>query len=86
MDPRGIEPPGPRGVPEVEQEWARELLLKWEHLFACRNLDLGKTSLIKHWIELTDWMPFKDCYWHIPPHMYDDMKAHLQEILDIGAI
>ena len=46
----------------------------------------GKTSLIKHWIELTDWMPFKEHYQCVPPHMYDDMKAHLQEMLDIGAI
>ena len=28
--------------PESEQKWARELLLKWEHLFAQGNLDLGK--------------------------------------------
>ena len=28
---------------EAEQEQARELLLKWEHLFACNNLELGKT-------------------------------------------
>ena len=48
--------------PEVEQEWARELLLKWEHLFAHSNLDLGKTSLIKHQIELTDLTPFKEHY------------------------
>ena len=33
-----------------------------------------------------DWMPFKECYQHIPHHMYDNMKAHLQEMLDIGAI
>ena len=31
-------------------------------------------------------MPFKEHYWHIAPHMYDDVKAHLQEMLDIGAI
>ena len=72
--------------PEVDQEQFMELLLKWEHLFSHSNLDLGKTSLIKHQIELTDWTPFKDHYQHIPPHMYDDMKAHLQEMLDIGAI
>ena len=48
--------------PEAEQEQARELLLKWEHLCAHGNLDLGKTSLIKHQIELTDLMPFKECY------------------------
>ena len=72
--------------PEASQEQARKLLLKWEHLFAHSDLDLGKASLIKHWIELTDWIPFKEGYWHIPPHMYDDVKAHLQEMLDIGAI
>ena len=47
---------------------------------------LGKTALIKHKIEVTDQMPFKECYQCIPPHMYDDVKAHLQEMLDIGAI
>ena len=47
---------------EPEQEQARELLLKWEHLFACSDLDLGKTALIKHKIEVTDWMPFKEHY------------------------
>ena len=31
-------------------------------------------------------MPFKEHYWCIPPHMYDDVKAHLQEMLEIGAI
>ena len=72
--------------PELEQEQARELLLKWEHLFACNNLDLGKTALIKHKIRLTDQTPFKERYRHIPPHMYNDVRAHIQEMLDIGAI
>ena len=43
-------------------------------------------SLIKHQIDLTDWMPFKKYYQQMPHHMYDDMKAHLLEMLDIGAI
>ena len=72
--------------PESEQKQARELLLKWEHLFAHSDLDLGKTALIKNKIQLTDQMPFKECYWCIPPDMYDDMRAHIQEMLDIGAI
>ena len=72
--------------PESEQKQARELLLKWEHLFACNNLDLGKTALIKHKIRLTDQTPFKKSNRHIPPHMYNDMRAHIQEMLDIGAI
>ena len=72
--------------PQSVQKQARELLLKWKHLFACSNLDQGKTALIKHKIELTDWTPFKECYLCIPPHMYNDMRAHIQEMLDIGTI
>ena len=72
--------------PESEQRQARELLLKWEHLFAHSDLDLGKTALIKHKIWLTEQTPFKERYRHIPPHMYDDVRAHIQEMLDIGAI
>ena len=70
--------------PELEQKQARELLLKWEHLFVCSDLHLGKTALIKHKIEVMDQIPFKECYQCIPPHMY--VRAHIQEILDIGAI
>ena len=72
--------------PESEQKQARELLPKWEHLFAHSDLDLGKTALIKHKIQLTDQTPFKEHYWYILPHMYNDMRAHIQEMLDIGAI
>ena len=72
--------------PESEQKQARKLLLKWEHLFSHSNLDLGKTALIKHKIRLTEQTPFKERYRCIPPHMYEDMRAHIQEMLDIGAI
>ena len=72
--------------PKLEQKWARELLLKWEHLFAHSDLDLGKTALIKHKIRLTEQTPFKERYRNIPPHMYEDVRAHIQEMLDIGTI
>ena len=50
-----------------EGEWKQtgELLTKWEHLFAHSDLDLQKTSLINHHINLTYRMPFKECYWLI---------------------
>ena len=72
--------------PESEQKQARELLLKWEHLFVQNDLYLGKTALIKHKIRLTCQTPFKERYRCIPPHMYNDVRAHIQEMLDIGAI
>ena len=81
MDHQGL-----KEWPRSEEKQARELLLKWEHLFVCGDLDLGKTAIIKHKIEVTDWTPFKEFYWCIPPHMYDVVRAHIQEMLDIGAI
>ena len=77
---------GLKDWPQKEQRQARELLVKLEHLFANNDLDLGKTSLIKHHIHLTDRTAFKECYCQIPPHMHEDVKAHLQEKLDISAV
>ena len=67
---------------EPEQKWARELLL----CIKKKDLDLGKTALIKHKIQLTEQTPFKERYRQIPQHMYEDVRAHIQEMLDIGAI
>ena len=52
--------------PESEQKQARELLLKWEHLFTHIDLELSKTALTKHKITLTYQMPFKEHYRCIP--------------------
>ena len=48
--------------PISEQKQAKELLLKWEHLFVHSNLDLGKTALIKHKIQVTNQTSFKEHY------------------------
>ena len=48
--------------PAPEQDQVQELLLKWEHIFAHSNLDLGRNALIKHRIEVADQMPFKEYY------------------------
>ena len=63
-----------------------ELLREFSFLFAMDSMDLGKTDLIQHHIELTDYMPIKDRYHRIPPHQYDEVRKHLREMLEIGAI
>ena len=49
-------------------------------------MDMGRTNLVKHHIKLTDPVPFKETYRRIPPQMYDEVKAHIQEMLHLGAI
>ena len=57
------------------------------YAFSPKNdLDLGKTSIVKHSIKVNDPTPFKECYQCIPPGMYNEVKAHIQEMLDVGAI
>ena len=48
--------------------------------------DIGFTSVVKHKINLTDDQPFKQCHRKIPASMYNEVKQHLQELLDAGVI
>ena len=71
--------------PEVQIK-AKALLCEYHDIFSRHDLDLGKTHLVKHDIQLTDHKPFKQNYRRIPPHLYDEVKKHLKEMLDLGAI
>ena len=63
-----------------QQKAAKELLVASADVFSKDDLDLGKCNILKHDIKITDPQPFKERYRRIPPHLYEDMKAHLQEM------
>ena len=71
---------------EQQQCSVSKLLEEYQHLFALNLKELGKTSLVQHEIKLSDKTPFKERYRRIPPHQYEEVRKHLQEMLDIGAI
>ena len=81
LDLKGIE-----SWTEQQQQSVRKLLKEYQHLFALNLKELGKTSLVQHDIQLSDKTPFKERYRRIPPHQYEEVRKHLQEMLDIGAI
>ena len=68
------------------QQEAHDIAIEYGFMFALNDLDLGKTSIVKHEIKLSDYTPFKERYCKIPPHQYEEVKKHLQEMLEIGAI
>ena len=41
---------------------------------------------MKHNIQLTDQQPFKERYRRIPPHLFEEVKQHLQEMVEVSAI
>ena len=56
-----------------EQKEAWELIVECDSIFTMRDIDFGKMSLVKHIISLMDNTPFKECHWHIPLSMYEEV-------------
>ena len=69
---------------QVDQ--VKDLLARWKHVFSLHSLDLGCTDLAKHHIQLKDPEPFRERYRRVPPSMVEDVRKHLQEMLDLGVI
>ena len=65
---------------------AKELFMKYHTTFSKDDMDLGRATSVKHHIILTNPIPFKERYRRIPPQLYDEVKAHLQDMLRLGAI
>ena len=64
----------------------RELFKEYAHIFALDSLDMGHTSLVKHKIKLDNYRPFKECYRCIPPNLFKEVKNHLKEMIQVGAV
>ena len=71
--------------PQLQQE-AQDLILEYACIFSQNDLNLSKMSIVKHSIKVNDATPFKEYYQCIPLGMYDEVKAHIHERLDEGAI
>ena len=71
--------------PELLEE-AKRLFREYAHIFALESLDMGHTSVVKHKIRLDNYTPFKERYRRIPPNLFDEVKKHLKEMIEVGAI
>ena len=63
-----------------------DVIEHYHHIFAVEDLELGRTDLVKHEIKLTNYIHFKERYRRIPPHQYEEVRKHLDEMLRMGAI
>ena len=71
---------------EESRSKLRSLFVKYHGIFALEDLELGRTNIVKHKIVLEDPKPFCERYRRIPPHQYQEVKEHLKQMLEIGAI
>jgi transposase InsO family protein len=64
----------------------RALLTGHTNIFSLNDNDIGFTNIVQHRIELTDDVPFKLRHHRIPPSMYQELRSHLQGLLDQSVI
>lgn len=69
-------------LPESDQVKARSMLLNRETVFAASDWDLGCSKLVTHDIPLLDDNPIRQRYRRIPPSDYDEVKAHIHQLLE----
>ena len=69
-----------------QKEVAHNFLSQWQPIFSQGPTDLGHTDLVQHTINVEDDKPFKEPYRNIPPALIQEVREHLREMIEIGAI
>ena len=65
---------------------AIRLLLEYQDIFSLKPHEIGCTDVTEQDIELLDHEPFKERFHHIAPPLVEEVRQHIQEMLDGGAI
>ena len=63
----------------------KELVLAYHDVFALEGNELGCTSTIEYEIHIKNSEPFKECFWHIPPPLLEEVRASLWDMLEGGS-
>ena len=68
------------------KEKALNLLAEYHDIFALEDGEMGCTEPAEHKIKVTDPKPFKERLQNIPLGLLDEVKKHLDHMLNVGAI
>ena len=60
--------------------------MEHHNIFSLDQNEIGCTDTAEHVIELLDTEPFKERFWWIAPPQVEEVREHIQEMLDGGAI
>ena len=72
-------------MPELARKF-EQMLMEYHDIFSLDKNEIGCTAASVHIIELLDEEPFKEKFWRIAQPLLDEVREHLQEMLDGGAI
>ena len=60
--------------------------MEHHNIFSLEQNEIGCTDTAEHVIELLHTEPFKERFWWIAPQLVEEVREHIQEMLDGGAI
>ena len=73
-------------LPEEDQREVRSLLQRYHSVFSTHDGDLGCSNLISHHIPLLDDAPVRQRYRRVPPSEYEEVKSHINQLLEAKII
>ena len=62
------------------------MLAEYHDIFTLEDGEMGCSEATEHKIEVTDLKPFKERPRNIPSGLLEEVKDHLDHMLDVGAI
>ena len=72
-------------MPELTWKF-EQMLMEYHDIFSLDKNEIGCTDAAEHIIELLAEEPFKEKFRQIAPPLLDEVREHLQEMLDGSAI
>ena len=72
--------------PEEETKCTHELLMEYHDIFSLDDNELGCASQVKHNTKVTDNEPFKEQFRCITPPLLEEVRTHVNDMLQAGAI
>ena len=72
--------------PEEKVKCTHELLMEYHDIFSLDNNKLGCASQVKHSIKVTNNEPFREQFRHILPPLLEEVRTHVNDTLQAGAI
>jgi len=70
----------------MQRRQLRDLIKRHRRVFATKGDKLGSCNIVRHPLKTIDETPIAQPYRSIPPRLYEEVKAHLEELLDQGVI
>ena len=71
-------------TPELTRKF-EQMLMEYHDIFSLDKNKIGCTDAAEHIIKLLDEEPFKEKFWRIAPPLLDEVREHIQEMLDGSA-